>query len=79
MPPDLRNIRMAPKMGRAKKHNDEPECIALSSDEEEGNDANDAQDASDGAENRTNANSGVSESGDKSDAQNAEGKFLFYD
>ena len=76
LPPDLRNVRMAPK-GRPKKQSDEPECIALSSDEEDANDANDAQDASDGAEDRTNASAGASDSGDKSDAQNAEGNFEF--
>ena len=33
--PDLRNIRIAPKAGRRKTvGNEEPECIALSSDEE---------------------------------------------
>ena len=32
---DLRNIRIAPKKGRRVATSDEPECIALSSDEDE--------------------------------------------
>ena len=78
-PQDLRNIRIQPKAGRLKKtNNDEPECIALSSDEDEGGEENDAENASEGSGERTSNNetsSSVNESGDKSEgAKTDEGK-----
>ena len=37
----LRDIRLQQKPGRRKANSDEPECIALSSDEDEGDEEND--------------------------------------
>ena len=75
-PQDLRNIRVVKP--RRKTNNDEPECIALSSDEEDTNDGEDVDNTSD-SENRTNseANASVSETGDNGDAKPEEGKSKF--
>ncbi len=71
-PQDLRNIRIQPKP-RRKTNNDEPEIVALSSDEEEANeDDNEAENAELRTSNNENTTSSANESGDKSEVSKTE-------
>ena len=82
-PQDLRNIRIQPKP-RRKTNNDEPEIVALSSDEEEANeDDNEAENAELRTSNNENTTSSANESGDKSEVSKTEdgkssGNVFFY-